>query len=363
MFEDEAHTPATAAMVSDGGRPPERADVPPQEPLNANRTRATGAVSSGSAVGQSTAPVAVQVAYMSGQNSVNGAEKHFPMRVVACLLAVIGFLAIVLAFQWRNAQSPYSDLRSFAITEATNNDLRDIGDLTVDGMQLYAQATCVQASTAEEVRFALRRQLKSIPEEAREDIISSAVIDGQSTSNSMQNTSAGIAKSGLAFSYLAYWSTAYTPSAVLTATYSSCVMATGVEIEVGEEVAEWRTTRDKILVANEPCHCGRVWCEHCPVFETRESRTPIFKRHKLSLRNQADLHRWMVRQAVDRVSSLIGNPRVGLEAVAGKRDSVSILPSIGWTAPSSSSFLGSDRSQANTGGNKNDVDAAGREEL
>lgn len=304
---------------------------------------------------QGSAAVAIHVS-PGTPPKLSGADKYVTACFATALLVVLGVLLAVFAFQRRRSQSPYSDLRSFALSEAQKHDLSDISDLPVDGVESYAQATCVQGETVGDVRSALRRQLKGIPEEARDDIIYSAVLEGMSTSNSVQNISAGVAKSARAFLYLAYWSTAYTPSALASATYSSCVMVTGVDIEVGEEVAEWKTTRDQVLVAHRPCECGYLYCEKCPVFETREAKTPIFKRRKLTLRNQADLHRWMVRLAVDRVATLLSSSGQRLELMMNRKPELPSLSSQGWTGPNSNSFHGSDE-EVIDGGMKPEIDA------
>ncbi len=69
--------------------------------------------------------------------------------------------------------------------------MQDIGDLPVDELSLYAQATCVQTESAGQVRRALRAQLRRVPQEALDDIISGAVVDEVSSTNSIQNTTAG----------------------------------------------------------------------------------------------------------------------------------------------------------------------------
>jgi hypothetical protein len=272
------------------------------------------------------------------------------------LLAVASAFVGVVLQQYRQSLSPYANLLSFAVNEAASLELKDIGDLTVDELNLYAQSTCVEGPDAESVRRALRANLR-IPAEAREDIIASAVLDRVSATSSVQNTTAELSRDGRAFSYLAFWSTVYVGENTMFASrYHSCVMAAGVSVLVGEDVAEWQTSVASRQVGVRPCECGWLSCESCPIFERATTKTPIFKRHKLSLKNQVDLHNWMRLSAVNSARSLSGHSDQWL---GGGRAQGRVAPAWGTNAPSGNVFYGADRVGGSVDNAATGIDAEG----
>mmetsp|Transcript_2977 Transcript_2977/g.9118 ORF Transcript_2977/g.9118 Transcript_2977/m.9118 type:complete len:287 (+) Transcript_2977:66-926(+) len=261
------------------------------------------------------------------------------------LCCIAGFGALSFS-QLRRAEAPYAALRSFAERHDVQDPLKAVGELRVDQMKLFAQAACVQGPDLEVTRGALRKQLRGVPESVVEAIVDSALIEGVSAQNSVQNTTAGIESDGRAYSYLAFWSTEYNGEhAVMAAIYSTCVMVSGVEILVGEDVAEWETSVQPRLVGYQPCHCGFVSCAQCPIYQESTTKRPIMKRHRLTLQNQLDLHRWMVKSAVDQARYLVAT-REGI-ADGVKRVTKNSDPryaSLGWTPPEAYTFHGNDPS-------------------
>lgn len=258
------------------------------------------------------------------------------------LLAFFSFLAYrKVRDQYENLNRPLNDLHSFAVSEIANNDLAGVADLTVDGLKLYAQATCMKADSAEALRNALRKQLMDLPNDVREQIIEAAVIEGMETTNSRQNAEADTVDTGKAYSYIAFWSTTYNGERALTeATYSTCIMAAGVDIKIGEDLAGFDVVSQEVQKGLRPCECNMFWCKAlCPEYGTVTSKRPIFKRHKLKLKDQVELHRWMVKQAVDRAQSLLDTKRA-IENTGAK--SRSKYFHTGWKGPSEKYFLGSD---------------------
>eukprot|EP00188_Purpureofilum_apyrenoidigerum_P001736 Plantae.Rhodophyta-Purpureofilum_apyrenoidigerum.ctg19855.p1 GENE.Plantae.Rhodophyta-Purpureofilum_apyrenoidigerum.ctg19855~~Plantae.Rhodophyta-Purpureofilum_apyrenoidigerum.ctg19855.p1 ORF type:complete len:324 (-),score=25.25 Plantae.Rhodophyta-Purpureofilum_apyrenoidigerum.ctg19855:87-947(-) len=258
---------------------------------------------------------------------------------VLCCIAGFGALSFS---QIRRAEAPYAALRSFAERHDVQNPLEAVGDLRVDQMKLFAQATCVQGPGLEIVRRALRKQLRGVPDSVVEAIVDSALIEGVSAQNSVQNTTAGIENDGRAYSYLAFWSTEYNGDhTVIAAAYSTCVMVSGVEILVGEDVAEWETSVQPRLVGHQPCHCGFLSCAQCPIYQESTTKRPIMKRHRLTLQNQLDLHRWMVKSAVDQARYLV-ETREGTIGNAKRLTTSSDYnyATLGWSPPDTYTFHG-----------------------
>lgn len=206
------------------------------------------------------------------------------------LLLAMGVLTGVLLKLFLHKPSAYDELRSFAVSQSESLKMESIAELAVDDLNSFAQSTCVEGRRADDVRAALRRNLRITPE-IRDNIIESAVIDGISTSSSVSNTSSELASHGKAVSYLAFWSTVFTEQPLGGEWYSSCVMASGITILAGEQVAEWQTTEVPQVKGFRPCECGLFRCERCPIIVTHKTRTPIFKRNQLTLKNQVDLRK------------------------------------------------------------------------
>lgn len=118
----------------------------------------------------------------------------------------------------------------------------------------------------------------------------------------MQNTTAGAGKDGIAFHYMAFWSTA-----AHTHGYSACVATAGVQLIIGVDVQEWRTTKTRKRAGDKPCYCGYLRCEKCPVYVTDEIRQPIYKRHCLTIRQQTELFYWMSSTVAERAGELAPN--------------------------------------------------------
>lgn len=222
----------------------------------------------------------------------NHGHAQFPI-FLSILILLLSLLTAAFFKVYLQPPSAYDELRSYAVSQSESMKVESIAELPVDDLNSFAQSTCVEARRAEDIRTSLKANLR-IPAEVRDMIIASAVVDGVTTSNSMSNTTSDLASEGRAISFLAFWSTVYSEPTLGGEWYSSCVMAAGITIAVGEDVAEWVTRNDRVVTGSQPCHCGYFACERCPIFHTRETRTPIFKRHKLTLKNQVDLRSFFV---------------------------------------------------------------------
>ncbi|KAI0557202.1 hypothetical protein FGB62_332g08 [Gracilaria domingensis] len=149
---------------------------------------------------------------------------------------------------------PLQQLRAFALREAASNKVDNFEELPVDGLKLYAHATCVQGPTIKHVKEAFHLQLRNIPEQARADIIDSAVVEGMDNVNTRQNTAADVAVSEKTFSYLAYWNTKFNGDQVLVPSdrYSTCIMGTDVDVKIGEQIAGYEESSGLVPIGTRP---------------------------------------------------------------------------------------------------------------
>jgi hypothetical protein len=216
--------------------------------------------------------------------------------------------------------SPKQDLQSFVALERDRNNgyMDQLEDLRTEGFQRYARSACVAAGTLEQAQKALFIQLSGIPEDVRTHTIERALIEGITHRSSMQDSSSQLGSHGRAHSYMAFWSTVYHHPRRGGRhhdddfnTYETCVLVAGMEIGVTEVIAGYKTEEKKVVVGSTPCECGYFYCAGtCPLFSKVIERTPIFQRHSLSLKQQDDLHRWLVKNAIDAAEGLVSGSNV-----------------------------------------------------
>lgn len=255
-------------------------------------------------------------------------------------------LAAALAFGASRAQrasteaAPQALLALFTERQAVAHNLKDLSSLPVDTLHVYADAACVQADDFGAAQRALTLQLGDVPARVRDALVAKALVPGVSVTKSEQNTAFGIEAAGSASTYMAFYATRYQPAGLgLAASYATCVVVSGVDLRVGEEVVEWQTAERAVQVGTRPCNCliGGWGCAACPEMAKEVTRRPVLARHALSLDHQMQLHRWMVKQAVDR-ARLVG-PRE--PAASALRDPAEFLAgNLGWLGPSRGTYLG-----------------------
>lgn len=293
-------------------------------------------------------PATTTTTQVTFANNSDPAQVLLPVSVLALLF---GALCAVFLKMYLEPPSAYDELRSYTLSQSEGMKVESIAELPVDDLNSFAQSTCVEARRADDIRAALRANLR-IPTEVRDMLISSAVVDGVSTSSTISNTTSDLASEGKAISFVAFWSTVYTEPSLGREWYSSCVMAAGITIVVSEQVAEWVTRHDRVVTGSQPCHCGRFWCERCPVFQTRETRTPVFKRHTLTLKNQLHLHTFMKRSALDSARGIL-DAKSSRSLFGAKRVEE---PALSWEAPDEHIFRGADRPSLSDDSGKVDRD-------
>lgn len=96
-------------------------------------------------------------------------------------------------------------------------------DWNFDEYGLFSQSSCIQSRSAALQREGLHEELLRIPREVRSEIIDNAVVGETSTTSSIQNTVDNMLEDGVAFGYMAFWSTTYSRGGWLVgpATYST----------------------------------------------------------------------------------------------------------------------------------------------
>jgi hypothetical protein len=221
--------------------------------------------------------------------------------------------------------TPKEDLHVFVTLERNRNNIAEITDLKTDGYKHYAQSACLVADSFEDATNALEIQLAEIPGNIRERLIKRVLIKGITQSSSLQDSSSEVESSSMlssndgeqgvrnkAHNYLAYWSTVVHGKGGLDRgnkeyQYETCVVVAGTEIGVADDLTGYEEEEKMMVSGSRPCGCGILYCSgFCPTYEVVTTKKPVFKSYSLSLKNQEDLHRWLLMHAIEAAEGLVG---------------------------------------------------------
>ncbi|KAA8493299.1 hypothetical protein FVE85_8744 [Porphyridium purpureum] len=290
-------------------------------------------------------PLRISVVQDGSHHSAKGAFKSVELALYVCLgVLLFALLAVIGLLWWQHKASeiPLRNLRSYVNTDLASKPVKKIGSLLVDEFDIYAQSVCVEGKDADALRRGLRANLR-IPESAKEEIIKRAVVDKASSTSSLQDTKVSIDKQGYAHSFMVFWSTQYVGSSPLFASaYYACVMTAGAMLNIAEDVAGFEESKEEIVLGHEPCHRGYLWCARCPIKHERITRTPIFKRSKLTLDAQVELHNFMEASAFKSALALVGTQGYLQASLEKEKPSSWGSPAAPWKRPNENVFLGPD---------------------
>lgn len=177
----------------------------------------------------------------------------------------------------------------------------EIQDILIEGMDHFVGVSCLKGDDFEVLQEALYNQLKSIPEAVRIEVVNSALIKGTSVLNVVQNSSKPLQTDGRASAYLGWWSTRFTEPSH----YETCVMVSGISFTAAETLTGYIEEKRTEKIGIQPCNCGFLYCEKCPLVVERIYSMPVYKRHAISLKDHALLHQYMVKTATDMATQVI----------------------------------------------------------
>jgi len=192
------------------------------------------------------------------ESSLDKPEFYATCSVLGCF-CLLGTLLLLFTGAKTPVSDPKNDLKAFVMYERAKgtNGVEHIEELETEHFSAFARSACVQAETANATKNALRSALRG----ERKAFFEMAVKEGITQMSSLQDSKADFVERGKAYSFMAFWSTAYNPKNKHQ-TYESCVMVTGVVLTVAETVAEWTMKEEKYQVGVQPCYCGK-YAFHC----------------------------------------------------------------------------------------------------
>lgn len=231
------------------------------------------------------------------------------------LFAATTLLAVLVAFGsvWNMYTGDYSSPRdhmvSYVRTQVAENPHTlyaptDLEKMPIDKMVTFVDSACAQGSSIQNVREAIRRQLRSLSPVVVDDLLNSALVEGVSLESANHNTSADTGEKATVYTYLYYIKTVY--SGGDSQSYSTCVLASGVTMLLAEEIVAYVDRVSHEIIGSRPCNCfpGNIYCRSCPLTEEIHTRHPIFSRHALTWKQQVMLRDYMIQQAYTQVAGM-----------------------------------------------------------
>lgn len=228
-------------------------------------------------------------------------------------MAIISFMGWTY-FPLTQIVSDYKVLR-------VNQQFRDIGDstareLTSDVKQMEAEmmmgeilsesmsdfktTITFKAKGLQNAKQILTLQLSSahIAKELIEQIIQTVLMEGVEICSGLERTVTELETKGKASYYIVKFCTGYDS---FTDTYNVNLATTGISFTAAEIITGYDETKIERQIGTEPCHCGLLQCEQCPIFTIDHIKTPIFNRHVLTFYQQ----RLLAASLRDEVSNMM----------------------------------------------------------
>ncbi len=219
--------------------------------------------------------------------------------IAGAIFSVFSGVAIASILQVKHATLPFRMMMAFARIEKEN--LPDYSNITsVQGMDAKSYGSCPQANSFTALHDLLRSHLYDIPQVVREDIVNSVAIDKLSFSGSVTHTEQ--IERDKFFLYVAFWSAAYNGKRsipLFAPRYTACVSVAGVPLN-GSDIRGWERSSVPQIVGRKSCGEGLFAREFCALYRHKVTKYPVFKSDKPENDERANLHKWMVKMAVER---------------------------------------------------------------
>jgi hypothetical protein len=212
----------------------------------------------------------------------------FNKREMLSILTVVSGVQVVLTALFARPSvldEPLTRMISFASHQATRFNQTSIADLQLSQYITFVDSACVTSASLQSARVSLASQLVSFPPQVRDKIVDMALTLGVSVKTARQNMS-NVLSSDEVFVYTYYINTRFHNNE-----YRSCVLASGIRLVIGETVVGAVEERSTEIAGYQPCHCGVLYCEKCPILRETVTNKPVFARHSGTIDWHVQLHK------------------------------------------------------------------------
>jgi hypothetical protein len=208
---------------------------------------------------------------------------------------------------------PVTRMVSFAAHQAARYNQTEHDELQLSRYDTFVDSACVASGEMESARESLAKQLGSLPPAVRAEIVDMALTRETSVETTRQNISNDVSDRALIDVFMYYINTVYTPGL-----YRTCVMASGIRMQIGEVIVDMIEERTEEIKGYRPCHCGYVYCERCPIIAETRTQRPVYARHTGSIQWHVKLQNLLAGMAARQVAGLSGpSQAVAPELVEG----------------------------------------------
>jgi hypothetical protein len=177
-----------------------------------------------------------------------------------------------------------------------------IDSLKIGGMADFGSHFCLNNTSYETLSHVVETRLKgSLPYEIYDWIRESILIKNVTQAMAFENCTKSLQDTGKAVHIVGWWTVSHDYETNL---YTSCILFSGVIITLPEIVVDYKVEKNTQQIATEPCHCGWFYCQTCPVLRTTETKTPVYKKHNISIKQHDALKSYMTVKASVMVDKL-----------------------------------------------------------
>jgi hypothetical protein len=223
--------------------------------------------------------------------------------IVGVVFTVISTLMAAIMLGGRAPDEPVTRMVTFAAHQAARYNQTDHDALQLSRYDTFVDSACVASSSLEGAREALTKQLVSLPPDVRVEIVGMALTEGASVETTRQNISNAMSDDALINVFMYYINTVYTPGL-----YRTCVMASGIKMQIGEVIVDMVEERSEQITGYRPCHCGYLYCEKCPIVSETRTQKPVYARHTGNIQWHVKLQNLLAGMASRQVAGLASSP-------------------------------------------------------
>eukprot|EP00992_Anisonema_acinus_P007972 TRINITY_DN4049_c0_g1_i1.p1 TRINITY_DN4049_c0_g1~~TRINITY_DN4049_c0_g1_i1.p1 ORF type:complete len:413 (+),score=71.90 TRINITY_DN4049_c0_g1_i1:58-1296(+) len=221
-----------------------------------------------------------------------------------CFSRYAAFFVLVIAIIL-SIKQPASPLQSLKESNplVSSPQTPNIGELKVERFRKFIKGpVCMYDVNPDTHRILdfVSNSLSGVPTTLRKSLLSKLLFQQMSYTQFDEDVVTELDSRSLAVSYFSQISVTYD---AMTATYSFCIVISGVEFQAAEVVASYEEWTENELLGYEDVNCGLFSCQKKAITAERHKRRPIFKKRFLSLVEQEQLATYLRAQMVQNIQN------------------------------------------------------------